>query len=309
MSEGFQSGPARDFAKVGEICAPPFAVLPNPAQAFARRAERLTTLAQGHALAPFLLFLSRLVEIQHQGVSEPAPRLDRASAERAIAHGMPALSKNILGADDDFSRMLDWFLRRAAVVEGPPAAGEALARVMAMAPAERLALAESAFEAAYPVEQIAEILYVAAGLQLYLTRLAAGLDASSLRPVGDGICPVCGGPPVASSIVGWTEAARARYCCCGLCATRWNYVRVKCVMCGSTEGVSQRLIEELSKDVVAEICDKCHGYAKQFREDRRPEIEPLADDIASFGLDLLVREQGYVRFNSNPFMIVVASSS
>jgi FdhE protein len=169
-------------------------------------------------------------------------------------------------------------------------------------------LAESIFEAAYPPDQIGEALYVAAGLQLHLTRLAAGLDASSLRPVGDGVCPVCGGLPVASSIVGWTAASRARYCCCGLCATRWNYVRVKCVICGSTEGVSQRLIEELSKDVVAEICDQCHGYTKQFREDRQPEIEPLADDIASFGLDLLVREQGYVRLNTNPLMIVVAPS-
>ncbi|WP_374548129.1 formate dehydrogenase accessory protein FdhE, partial [Rhodoblastus sp.] len=158
MTERFRNGPARDFTKVGEICAPPFAVLPDPAQVFARRAERLRTLAEGHALAPFLIFLSRLVDIQHQGLAEPAPQIDRASVERAIAHGMPALSKNMLVDDDDFSRVLDQFLRRAVTVEAPLAAAQALARVMAMSPADRLALAASVFDAAYPVEQIGEVL-------------------------------------------------------------------------------------------------------------------------------------------------------
>lgn len=304
MSRGPKSGPARDFTTIGEMSAPVFAVLPDPEMLFARRAARFTALAEGHALAPYLGFLSRLVEVQRQEAAAPPPPLDQASVERAIAFGMPALSKNLLTEGDDFARTLDRFLRHASIAEAPPTADQALARVVAMAPADRLALAEAVFDAAYPADQIGECLYVGAGLQLHLTRLAAGLDASGLRPVGDGVCPVCGGPPVASSVVGWAEASRSRYCCCGLCATRWNQVRVKCVMCGSTEDVSQRVIEGQPDDVAAETCGKCRCYIKLFREDRRPEIEPFADDIASYGLDLLLsEEEEFRRPAANPFMV------
>jgi FdhE protein len=303
MSRGPQSGPARDFTRVGEISAPVFAVLPDPEMLFARRAARFAALAEGHALAPYLVFLSRLVEVQRQEAAAEPPRLDRASVERAIAHGMPALSKKVLTEGDDFARTLDRFLRHASIAEAPPAADQALARVVAMAPSDRLALAEAVFEAAYPADRIGECLYVGAGVQLHLSRLAAGLDASALRPVGDGVCPVCGGPPVASSIVGWADASRSRYCCCGLCATRWNQVRVKCVMCGSTEDVSLRLIEGQSDDVTAETCGKCGCYLKLFREDRHPEIEPFADDVASYGLDLLLSEGEFRRPSANPFMV------
>jgi FdhE protein len=303
MSRGPRSGPARDFTRVGEISAPAFAVLPDPKTLFARRAARFAALAEGHALAPYLAFLSRLVEVQRQEASAPPPAFDHASVERAIFHGMPALSKNLLAEGNDFAHTLDQFLRHASIAEAPPAADQALARVIAMAPADRLALAEAAFDAAYPADKIGECLYVGAGLQLHLTRLAACLDASGLRSVGDGVCPVCGGPPVASSVVGWAEASRSRYCCCGLCATRWNQVRVKCVMCGSTEDVSQRLIEGQADDVAAETCGKCRCYIKLFREDRRPEIEPFADDIASYGLDLLLSEEDLRRSAANPFMV------
>jgi FdhE protein len=304
MSRGLKSGPARDFTRIGEISAPPFAVLPDPKTLFARRAARFAALAEGHPLAPYLGFLSRLVEVQQQEAgAPPAPALDHASMERAIAFGMPALSKNVLTDCDDFARTLDRFLRHASIAEAPPAADQALARVVAMAPADRLSLAEAVFDAAYPADRIGECLYVGAGLQLHLTRLAAGLDASGLRPVGDGACPVCGGPPIASSVVGWAEASRSRYCCCGLCATRWNQVRVKCVMCGSTEDVSQRLIEGQADDVTGETCGKCRCYIKLFREDRRPEIEPFADDIASYGLDLLLGEEDFRRPTANPLMV------
>jgi formate dehydrogenase maturation protein FdhE len=46
-----------DPIPIGEIAAPPFARLPEPHLLFARRAERLRTLAHGHALKSYLLFL------------------------------------------------------------------------------------------------------------------------------------------------------------------------------------------------------------------------------------------------------------
>ena len=48
------------------------------------------------------------------------------------------------------------------------------------------------------------------------------------------LCPCCGSRPVAS--VERLGAEGARYLACGLCATQWHYVRIKCTHCQSTKG-------------------------------------------------------------------------
>lgn len=55
--------------------------------------------------------------------------------------------------------------------------------------------------------------------------------------------------------------------------------------------------------VKAETCDNCHGYVKVLYQTKDSGLEPLADDVASLGLDLLVREGGYRRGSFNPFLI------
>src|SRR5262249_56476613 len=79
---------------------------------------------------------------------------------------------------------------------------------------------------------------VGAALGVYCAGVVARLDAGSLVSVGDGVCPACGGPPVASMVVGWFGAHGTRFCACATCATLWNYVRIKCTVCGSTKGIS-----------------------------------------------------------------------
>jgi FdhE protein len=69
--------------------------------------------------------------------------------------------------------------------------------------------------------------------------------------------------------------------------------------------VSLRIVEGQSEDVAVETCAECRCYIKYFREDQRPEIEPLADDVASYGLDLLVREEGFLRHAANPLMVTM----
>ena len=130
-----------------------------------------------------------------------------------------------------------------------------------------------------------------------------GLDAASLVPVGDGACPVCGGPPAASMIVGWLGAHGARYCGCGLCGTLWNYVRVKCTLCASTKGIAYQEIDGGAGNVKAETCTSCHGYLKVLQQTKDPDVDIIADDVASLGLDLLVREAGFRRGGVNPFLV------
>jgi len=154
-----------------------------------------------------------------------------------------------------------------------------------------------------PVDDIAGHVFIGAALQVHFARAAASLDAARLNFIGDGICPVCGAPPATSGIVGWGGADRTRFCTCSLCGTRWNAVRVKCLTCSSTKGIHYQSIKGLADTIKAECCDECRTFVKILAEDEDPSLEPIADDVASLGLDLLVLESGYRRAGVNLFLI------
>ena len=55
--------------------------------------------------------------------------------------------------------------------------------------------------------------------------------------------------------------------------------------------------------IKAEICEDCRGYVKVLYEQKNRDLEPIADDVASLGLDLMVQELGFRRGGVNPFLI------
>lgn len=122
--------------------------------------------------------------------------------------------------------------------------------------------------------------------------------------MADGVCPCCGGAPVASVIVAWTPADKARYLSCSLCGTYWNHVRIRCTACGDGEGVSYYGLDEVSKDVQVETCTTCHSYIKHLHQHRAPTLDPVADDIASYGLDLKIAEEGFRRAGLNLLFVI-----
>ena len=132
--------------------------------------------------------------------------------------------------------------------------------------------------------------------------LAARLDPKSLQSVGDGACPSCGGAPTATVLINSPHTPGARYCSCSLCGTLWNYVRSKCTLCGSTRKILFQEIEGAG-NIKAETCDDCHGYMKVLNHQKDDRLDPVADDVATLGLDLLVRELGFRRGGVNPFLI------
>jgi FdhE protein len=42
---------------------------------------------------------------------------------------------------------------------------------------------------------------------------------------------------------------------------------------------------------------------KILQQQKDPDVDPFADDVASLGLDILVREAGYRRGAFNPFLL------
>jgi FdhE protein len=303
--------PRHEPIPIGEVAAPPFARLPDPAVLFAQRAERFRVLAIGHELKPYLEFLAGLAAVQHaiqDGLA--VPELPAADALALVhRHAMPPLDRGRFTADAACEAALGRLLAHARACEIPAPAKTALLQLCAADPGTLAVMMRAVLADAIPVETIAGHVFVAAALQVHFARLAAQLDAARLVPVGDGACPACGSPPVASMIVGWRGAHGARFCACSLCGTMWNYVRIKCTACGSTKGTSYREIEggpgtppSNRGTVKAETCGICRSYVKILHQHKDPLLDPVADDVASLGLDLLVREAGLRRAGVNPFL-------
>ena len=290
---------------IGEVAAPPFVLLPDPSKLFVDRTLRLRALAVRSEIGAYLHFLSDLTELQYR-IQDDLPEPDMPDGEaltRARTHAMPPLDRAGFIPDAALEVTLATLFDAAVDIQKPPAASEALARVRTADPTTRDAMQRDVLAGTIPAESLAEHVYVAAVLQVHFTRLAARLDAGSLVPVGNGVCPSCGGPPVSTMVVGWRGAQGSRFCACALCGTLWHYVRIKCVLCGSTKGIGYQEVEGGAGTVKAETCDNCHGYVKVLYQVKDPELDPVADDVASLGLDLLLRGGAYRRGSFNPFLI------
>ena len=290
---------------IGEVAAPPFVLLPDPTRLFVDRTLRLRALAVRSEIGAYLHFLSDLTELQYRIQDDlPEPYMpDGEALTRARTHAMPPLDRAGFIPDAALEVTLATLFDAAVDIQKPLAASEALARVRTADPTTRDAMQRDVLAGTIPAESLAEHVYVAAVLQVHFTRLAARLDAGSLVPVGNGVCPSCGGPPVSTMVVGWRGAQGSRFCACALCGTLWHYVRIKCVLCGSTKGIGYQEVEGGAGTVKAETCDNCHGYVKVLYQVKDPELDPVADDVASLGLDLLLRGGAYRRGSFNPFLI------
>ncbi|MGO4526113.1 formate dehydrogenase accessory protein FdhE [Microvirga sp. 2MCAF35] len=292
-------------ASIGRVPAPPFVRLPDPRRLFEARKERLDVLAETGELAPYLRFIAGIAAVQsaiQDGL--PVPELPPPDAlDRAREFGMPPLDRNQTDIDDAVSETLRRLFDAVVSLAKPAEAQAALERVKAASPDETRDMVRHVLSDSIPAETIAEHVYVAAGLQVHFTRLAARLDKDKLTRISDGTCPCCGGAPTSSLVVGWMEAEGTRYCSCSLCGTLWNVVRVKCVLCGSGKGIGYQEIEGGAGTIKAECCDTCRGYVKILYQQKDMALDPVADDIASLGLDLLLKDGEYRRGSFNPYLL------
>ncbi|HTI85295.1 MAG TPA: formate dehydrogenase accessory protein FdhE [Alphaproteobacteria bacterium] len=289
---------------IGEVASPPFARLPEPSTLFTERAERFQALAAGHGLAAYLLFLADVARVQARTLADaPEPTWPEADAiERSYGFGMPPLDRNAFVLDNAFTALLSRVIAGLGEVVMPELARAALGRLQATDMLGRAVMVHNVLTDAIPADSFAEHAMVAAALQVHFARLAARLAPKRLRPVGDGACPACGGPPVTSVVVGWQGAHGTRFCVCSLCATLWNYVRIKCTLCGTTKGIAYQGIDGDAGTIKAETCESCRAYVKILHQHTDPALDPVADDVASLGLDLLLRDAGLRRGAVNPFL-------
>ncbi|MGJ7544573.1 formate dehydrogenase accessory protein FdhE [Variovorax sp. LT1R16] len=299
----------------------PFVRLPVRAAVFSDRQLRLRQLAASHPMREYLLFVADLAAAQHQALQDHPPvAVPDASAcdaaAKALKPPMPAFG---------WPRDPLWqaTLRRVlALFVAPLAAGpvrDTVERLLA-SPADWIdAQADRLSRRITLGLDLATAPLIAAGLQTYWAHLALQTaDTYGERVFGHTEpgteCPCCGSLPTASITRIGAEDGGFRYLHCSLCSTQWHYVRIKCTHCESTKGIQfQQLTPEPGVALPAtgarpgaakaECCDACHHYLKQVAMEKDPEVEPVADDLASITLDLLVADAGYERSGHNLMLL------
>lgn len=279
--------------------------LPQPASLFADRAARLAQKAEGNPIGDYLRFLARLVRAQQQAASTvQTTSPDAAVVARAQEHSMPLLPA-ASHIDPAWHGVLDQLLAALdGAAEVPEALQPTLQALRTMPANERDTLARRVLVGLLTEPQdLAAAPLVMAALQVVFADRASRLRETDV-PYTDPatICPVCATPPVASVLrIGGREAG-LRYLHCGTCCTEWHMVRIKCTHCESTQGVRYQGIQEGGDTVLAETCDACHTYRKLVNQEKDPLAEPLADDLATLMLDLLMGETDYARASMNPLL-------
>jgi len=293
-----------DPSMIGGVPKAPFAFLPEPIKLFQTRARRFAFLAESSRLAPYLAFLGKLSTLQARlaATLPPVEPVGADAARRAAAGAMPPIDRARLAADPLLGETFDALCDGAREIDMPQPARLALDAVGAAGEDDRLWLLGNILSDTFPEDSAAAHLFAGAAAQVHLARLAATLDVDALAPVGSGVCPACGGRPVTSSITGAMGIENLRYATCSCCATRWNEVRIKCLCCGSTKGVSYRSVETVEATVKAEICAECNHWVKILHEVKNPTLDPVADDVGSLGLDVLMKETGIVRGGVNIYL-------
>lgn len=283
--------------------------LPGADAPFTARARRLRKLAQpgapGQTIARYLELAAAITDAQARALRDfpvTPPTADEIS--RARTHRMPPL--HAAGG----MRSPPWrelALAIAAAVAAAPTASPGVhtleRRLRGFTVQELDAQADALLAGRAAQIDLAAAPLLMAALQVQWAALASRLRADDVAPLDvPGVCPVCGTLPVASIVRVDQDSGGLRYLHCALCATEWHLVRVTCSQCQNTENIGYHSIEGATGAIRAESCDRCHTYRKILYQEKDADVEPVADDLASLALDLLMAEAGYRRGSGNPLL-------
>jgi FdhE protein len=314
--------PEEIAVRAGEQVA--FVRLPDRASVFADRELRLRQLAAGHAMSDYLRFMATLAQAQ-QAQLQQMPALatpDAAQIDAAAVAGLPPLPAEAGPSDPAWRSVLRSLLARLEpLLSGSPA----LTVVQQLSRADDEHLEHQAQRLLNGVTlglDLGAAPLIAAALQLCWThqvlevqRLHGAAREEPFGRIDDATaCPCCGSRPTASITRIGADESGYRYLHCSLCSAQWHMVRIKCTHCESTKGIHFHGLEALPGHaapataaspgaVQAETCDVCHHYLKVVHMEKDPHVEPIADDLATVTLDLLVSEEGFARHGVNLMLL------
>lgn len=297
---------------------------PDASTVFAQRAMRLRQLAGGHVMADYLRFAADLAQAQ-QTVANEFPALSLPGAEElagCVRERMPPLAADgprVPGWRDALRALVSAL--QPARAQWPDAAVATLERLAAIDDADLERQADLLLLGGGRGLDLGTAPLVGAALQVVWTLQVARVRARHRGPgeafvlLDDpGLCPCCGSRPTASITRMEGSLLGQRYVHCALCSTQWHLPRIQCTHCQGTTRLSYASLEAAGEDdhgaraaqaaVQAEVCGGCHHYLKIVHAERDPFVEPVADDLASLPLDMLVAEAGERRHGVNFLLLV-----
>jgi len=283
--------------------------LPERAGPFAARARRLRQLAGagavGQSIGDYLQLMAAVADAQAATLTTLDPQLpEAAQLARSRTHRMPPIEAHSWPREPAWRALAAQLAERvAAAADIPETAREELIQVRTL-PAEWLeAQADALLSDRRGEIELAVAPFVMAALQTYWVGLASRLTEEVVPPLEvPGVCPTCGTLPVASVVRVDRRSNGYRYLHCALCATEWHLVRAICSHCQGSEDIAQHSIEGGPEAIRAESCEQCHTYRKILYQEKDVSVEPVADDLASLALDLLMSQAGYHRGSGNPLL-------
>lgn len=275
---------------------------------FADRARRMRQLAVDNPAAAYLHLMAEVCDAQHLAIRAlPASTIAPEHIKLALEHGMPPLLSPGWQRDAAWlsilSRLLQHIEQATACPQAARDVATSLRQTIQTEPQSLIDLAEALLTDQLRPGDSANAAFVMAALQVYWTNLCSSLSAQEIpQDAPFGVCPACASLPVASIVRVGGSADGCRYLSCPRCSLEWHLVRVTCSQCESTDGIFYHAIEGGPEGIKAESCDHCHSYRKIFYQNKQLDIDPVADDIASLALDMLMGEAGYVRSSGNPLL-------
>lgn len=276
----------------------PAVLFANPKNLYQRRAKRLRELAKDHPLSDYLLFAADVVESQLTTLEKnPLPKQN-------IEHltGVEPLDAKTFKRDSIWRDYLSEILH-----EIKPKANEQIAATIESlekaSSAELEEMATHLLSQEFNLVSSDKAVFIWAALSLYWLQLAQQIPHASRLENTENIhhCPVCGSLPV-SSMIHISTSQGLRYLHCVLCESEWNLVRAQCTNCNGHDKLEMWSLNEELALIRAETCGSCESYLKMMFQEKDPNVEAVADDLASIFLDVELEEKGFARSGLNPFI-------
>jgi FdhE protein len=282
---------------------------------FSDRAARLRQLSVDHPMDRFLSFIALLADAQSRTLADGAGATP-ADAEHLTAHVRSITPPYAAHSEaDGWKRAPAWRTATRSMLASMPTQGlpaatrNAIARVVAANDDFLEAQADRILNRITLGLDFAAAPLIAAGLQAHWTSLVLATAARhgeevfgrTARPT---LCPCCGSAPVAGISRLGPDESGFRYLQCSLCSAQWHYVRIKCAHCENTKGIHYEALSldgepgrtARTRDLVrAECCPECNHYLKIMSMEKDAAVEPMADDLATIALDLLLADTGHVQ--------------
>ncbi|WP_413529974.1 formate dehydrogenase accessory protein FdhE [Rahnella inusitata] len=273
---------------------------------YQHRADRLRKLAEDSPLDGYLNFAASVCEAQQRVLTEFPLNID-LSEELQKAAGKPPLDCHLFPRTPHWLRLLDALI----VVLKPQSSGpvQAVLGRLEHAPSlQREMMATQLLNQDFTHVPADKAPFIWAALSLYWAQMAAQLHGVGRADYGENrqFCPVCGSVPV-SGVIAMGTISGLRYLHCNLCESEWHVVRAKCSNCDEMGNlhywsVTDGSVENEQAAVKAETCDDCGAYLKVIYQEKDPQAEAVADDLATLLLDDRMEDKGFTGSGINPFL-------